>query len=286
MAEPAALLQLKAAFETGISRPLNWRRKQIEGIHDLVQRNFDSLVSAAVRDKRLSRAEVMLELALALQYTKHEIDKLVRFGKSNRTRSGNSVSLLNGSQPRHDIRINSIGIVLIKAHWAYPYSSLLGPIIASFAAGNLWVLDAGSSAITELLSSLLPDFLDHSGFLLDLQHGTTGLVDMPSSSAAILEISSSGAVSVLDSTSAPSSSSIYVHESGNARNAATALVHAKLAFNGQAPNVPSVAFVDDAVYPQFHSAMHEALKHYDSKLGRTTKDDSNAPLQILELTSV
>ncbi|KAE9395882.1 hypothetical protein BT96DRAFT_1042757 [Gymnopus androsaceus JB14] len=243
MAEPAAFLELKAAFETGISRPLNWRRKQIEGIHD----------------KRLSRAEVMLELALALQYTKHEIDKLVRFGKSNRTRSGNSVSLLNGSQPRHDIRINSIGIVLIKAHWAYPYSSLLGPIIASFAAGNLWVLDAGSSAITELLSSLLPDFLDHSGFLLDLQNGTTGLVDVPPSSAAVLEISSSGAVSVLDSTSVPSSSSIYVHESGNARKAATAFVHAKLAFNGQAPNVPRVALVDDAVYPQFHSAMHEAL---------------------------
>ncbi|KAE9395865.1 hypothetical protein BT96DRAFT_997245 [Gymnopus androsaceus JB14] len=223
MAEPAALLQLKAAFETGISRPLNWRRKQIEGIHDLVQRNFDSLVSAAVRDKRLSRAEVMLELALALQYTKHEIDKLVRFGKSNRTRSGNSVSLLNGSQPRHDIRINSIGIVLIKAHWACePIQLTPGTYNRKFAAGNLWVLDAGSSAITELLSSLLPDFLDHSGFLLDLQHGTTGLVDMPSSSAAILEISSSGAVSVLDSTSAPSSSSIYVHESGNARNAATA----------------------------------------------------------------
>jgi hypothetical protein len=62
---PVSILKLKAAFDTGLSRPLGWRRKQIEGIHgkqniptkerklivatDLVQKNTESLVGVALK---------------------------------------------------------------------------------------------------------------------------------------------------------------------------------------------------------------------------------------------
>ncbi|KAF4620374.1 hypothetical protein D9613_000455 [Agrocybe pediades] len=261
---PAPIVNLKAAFDTGLSRPLGWRRKQIEGIHDLIQKNTDLLANAALEDDRLNRAEVLLELTSALQLAKSKVAELVAYEKSRNSFSSASKGVIGNRKARVANRSNPSGIVLVKADWAYPYSSLLNSAIVSLASGNLCLLSPTFSSVSSTLSHLLPRFLDHSAYaILDsnkLDKSSAQLISGTTASLTNLTFSPSGSVTVSEAVEPASAPAIaYVHETGNAQAAGQALVHAKLAFNGRSPFAPSIAFIDDAIYDDVLVAVKSAL---------------------------
>ncbi|KAF8813042.1 hypothetical protein BYT27DRAFT_7182017 [Phlegmacium glaucopus] len=270
---PIPVLKLKAAFDTGVSRPLGWRRKQIEGIHDLVQKNTESLVSAALKDDRLTRTEILLELTSVLQLAKQKVEELVEYERSRVAFTTASRGVFGTLRGRVTARSNPSGIVVIKSDWAYPYSSLLNSMVASFANGNLCLVVPSSAAISTILSSLFPLFLDHSGFatldLADITKSTARLLSTSSSPSLVnLSISPSGDIFVTESASAPSATSVaYIHETGDAPAAGHALVHAKIAFNAQSPFAPTIAFVDDAVYQAVVASVKGALRDLAARRG-------------------
>ncbi|KIK63257.1 hypothetical protein GYMLUDRAFT_95853 [Collybiopsis luxurians FD-317 M1] len=286
---------LKAAFETGFTRPLEWRRKQIEGIHDLVQKNADELISIAVQDEYQNRAEILLELSLILQSAKEEVTQLIRCGKPSF-----SAFRLSDYHTKQTSRSYPAGIVAIKSHSAYPYSSLLLPMITTIAAGNISVLITGSPAVYKLLSSLLPRFLDHSAFfMVDVNNPVPEFSTTISPAIMGITVLSAGSLHLHDVVSSPSSPSLmYIHGSGEISCAAKTLVRAKLAFNGQASLAPSLVFVDLSVYSAFCFAVRDALASHVSKSGgKQLKEPANGigmsgmrlfsdgPIRIFELVN-
>ncbi|KAF8810811.1 hypothetical protein BYT27DRAFT_7185480 [Phlegmacium glaucopus] len=302
---PVPILKLKAAFDTGLSRPLGWRRKQIEGIHDLVQKNAESLVNAALKDDRLTRTDILLELTSVLQLAKQKEEELVKYERSRVAFTTVSRGVLGTLRGRVAARSNPSGIVVIKSDWAYPYSSLLSNMVASFANGNLCLVVPSSAAISTILSSLFPLFLDHSGFAVldpvDITKSTARLLSTSSSPSLVnLSISPSGDIFVTESASVPSATSVaYIHETGDAPAAGHTLVHAKLVFNAQSPFAPTIAFVDDAVYPAVVASVKSALRDSAGRQGAQGADGvvesfvkdgkmkvlNNDPLWVLEAGS-
>ncbi|ESK96634.1 aldehyde dehydrogenase [Moniliophthora roreri MCA 2997] len=270
------LHQLKAAFDTGLSRPVSWRRKQLEGIHGAVQANLEKLVNAAVQDERLVRTEVLLELDCVLDFIKSKLDELVSNANTNFNYAKSDIGL-GALQIRKSSRYTPAGVVLIQSSWAYPYSSLLIPAVSAFAAGNVCAFVASSiPAVAKLLSSTFSTFLDQNGHaFLDVSSSDeeTHLFDTPTPSVSVLDISiTSSKVGVVKVSTTPSDSSVaYVHESGNIKAAAREITDAKLAFNGLAPRAPSVVLVDYSVYDEFRAQLIDAAgSRHNLPSGRLT----------------
>ncbi|KIK51466.1 hypothetical protein GYMLUDRAFT_78192 [Collybiopsis luxurians FD-317 M1] len=281
MSEEKIFTVLKAAFETGFTQPLEWRQKKIEGIRDLVQKNADKFISIAMQDNCQNRAEILLEHSLILQSAKEEVAQLIQCNKP----------LLQSS------RSYPAGIVAIKSHSAYPYSSLLLPMITTLAAGNISVLilntiHTGSPAIYKLLSSLLPHFLDHSAFFItiDVNNPVPEFSNTTSPAIMGLAVSSSGSLHLRDVVSSPSSPSLmYIHGSGDVSCAAKTLVP---------PLAPGLMFVDFSVYSAFCFSLRDALAfHFPRSGGKQLKDPANgigasgmrlfsdSPIRIFELVN-
>ncbi|KAK7035462.1 hypothetical protein VNI00_011755 [Paramarasmius palmivorus] len=261
MANITRLHELKAAFETGLSRPISWRRKQLEGIHDAIKANVEELVNGAVQDERLVRTEVLLELDCVLDAIKSKLNELVSNADAAFSYTTSDIGL-GALHVRKASRHTPAGVILIQSSWAYPYSSLLIPAVSAFAAGNVCAFVATSiPAVAEVLSSTFSRFIDQSGHaFLDItsSEAETHLFDIPIPSVSVLDIGATTVSAVKVSTTPSSPSVAYVHESGNVKVAAQNVVEAKLAYNGLAPRAPSVVLVDYSVYDEFRAELVSA----------------------------
>ncbi|TFK36288.1 Aldehyde/histidinol dehydrogenase [Crucibulum laeve] len=266
MSNQTSFLKLNAVFDTGVSRSLSWRRKQLQGIHDLVQNNSEPLVKAALRDSRLTRAEVLLELASVLELVRSEIDGIKKYSKSSAAFKSSVRSSVDSVHQRVASRQLPAGVIVVKSSWSHPYSSVLGAAALAYAAGNVVAYAISDKAVASTLAPLFSTNLDQSGYeLLDLStfdKAHAHILDAVSPSVSLLEVANDGSVYAASvATPLPKSCVVYVHTSGNVKAAAWAIAASKAAFNGQAPLAPTVAFVDNAVYEEFRFELLTALRN-------------------------
>lgn len=157
------------------------------------------------------------------------------------------------------------------------------------------------------LAPLLRSFLDQLGYVIinasDINKIHLHIFNLPTPSVCALHVNKDGSVPTFQAAS-PSASpaAVYIHSSGvkgNAREVARAIVGSKLAFNGQAPLAPWVAYIDDAVYEQFAAELKAAAHESGFQTGKDAsvrgvveplikngaKALCQAPLYILEETT-
>ncbi|TFK52661.1 hypothetical protein OE88DRAFT_1807533 [Heliocybe sulcata] len=320
-----AFLQLDASFVSGASRPYNWRRKQLQGVHDLIQKHTDDLLAAALKDDRLARSEVLLELGSVLQSVKTELSKVVKASKvSAKSSTADVLGLFKQRQRVKDTK-NPAGVILITPHWAFPFVTTLGTLVSAYAAGNvaaLYIPPTTTSSVADVLSSLLPRYIDQLSFAIlslpQLSKSHLHLIEaLPSPSISALKVGKDGSLSfdippaIAGALHGPST--VYVHQSSlskpgcsrrisEAQDIATALVQAKLAFSGESPMAPWIAYFDDEVYDDIATELVKAVSFIGNGLQSATrikeaesakdlveailKDGANAltsgPLYILE----
>lgn len=150
--------QLKVAYESGLTRPLAWRRAQLNALRRLVTENRDAFVSAAMADLGKPTAEtVMMELNLVA-------------GEAQFVRNRLGLWAARHPKPMHWMMQPATGwtiaepkgVVLIISPWNYPVLLALEPLADALAAGNAVCLKPSelSPNTSKLLAELVPQYLD------------------------------------------------------------------------------------------------------------------------------
>jgi aldehyde dehydrogenase (NAD+) len=153
---------LRASFEAGYTRGLDWRRQQLLALRLMLHDHRDALASALradvgkpeIESLQGELAEIALEASFALKH-------LAKWMRPERV----GPLTLPG---RRKVMWDPLGIVLILSPWNYPVGLLLAPLVGAIAAGNCAVLRPAESAVrtSALLAELVPRYLDPGAIAL------------------------------------------------------------------------------------------------------------------------
>jgi len=149
---------LRATFDTGRTRALEWRRDQLGRLDTLLRDHEDELTAALTADLGKSAFEgystelglVRTEIAYALAHL-DEWAKPVRVRPSIAQRPGRVYTL---AEPK--------GVALVIGAWNYPVQLSLLPLAAALAAGNCVVVKPSevSATTSSTIARLLARYLD------------------------------------------------------------------------------------------------------------------------------
>ncbi|SDH18220.1 aldehyde dehydrogenase family protein [Klenkia brasiliensis] len=150
--------RVRAVFDSGRTRDLGWRRRQLEGMVRLLEEGKEDLARAIQADLRRSELEaVMLDLVATRSEAQLAVKQLASWVKPRRVRT--PVAALPG---RSWVQYEPVGVALVIAPWNYPVHLALAPMVAALAAGNCVVLKPSeiTAHVSAVLADLVPRYLD------------------------------------------------------------------------------------------------------------------------------
>jgi aldehyde dehydrogenase (NAD+) len=153
-----AVRRLRRTFSTGRTRPLAWRRAQLERLAALIVEREEALLGALHADLGKPRVEAWpSELGIVLGEIDTALAGLERWAAPEEV---HTPWLYRPSSSR--VFREPLGVALIIGPWNYPVQLLLSPLVGALAAGNCVVLKPSelSPATSSVLASALPRFLD------------------------------------------------------------------------------------------------------------------------------
>ncbi len=148
----------RAAYASGRTRPLAWRREQLESLERMLTERAPQIREALWTDLRKNEVEAQLtEIASVTGEIQFAVKNLDSWTADRKVRS----SALLGPA-RATIHREPLGTVLIIGPWNYPINLVLSPLVGALAAGNAVVLKPSevSSACSAVIATLVPDYLD------------------------------------------------------------------------------------------------------------------------------
>lgn len=144
-------------FNTGASKPLEWRLAQLTAMNQMLLEHKDDFTSALAADLGKHPAEAWLtEIGFLTAELAHTIKHLQGWLKPRKA----SVPL--ALQPAKATTVlEPLGVVLVIAPWNYPIQLLLAPIIGALAAGNTVVAKPSemAPASSAVLARWIPEYL-------------------------------------------------------------------------------------------------------------------------------
>ena len=155
---PAAVQRLRRTFGSGVTRPLEWRRTQLQRLAALAKENRDRLVEALQQDFGKPTVEALLtDVAIIAAEATEASKQLKKWMKPERVAT--PAQQMPG---RARVVREPLGVVLIIAPWNYPVQLLLSPLVGALAAGNCAVLKPSELTphTSAVLADLVPRYLD------------------------------------------------------------------------------------------------------------------------------
>ena len=126
----------RAFFQTGATRPIEFRRAQLEKLSAALARHEATLLAALHADLRKSAIQgYTTELGLLQAEIRHALKNLSRWGAPVRRRTPWFVAPARGW-----VQSEPFGVALILGPWNYPVQLLLTPLVSAVAAGNCVML--------------------------------------------------------------------------------------------------------------------------------------------------
>ncbi|WEO76740.1 aldehyde dehydrogenase family protein [Cryobacterium sp. SO2] len=154
----AAVMRMRAGYDSGRTRPIAWRRAQLRALRRLLTENQGALQDALHADLRKSPTESdVTEIGILVREIDHTLRHLGRWLKPRRV----PVPLVVLPSTATIVR-EPLGVVTVIAPWNYPVQLLLAPLIGAIAAGNTVVLKPSelAEATSALIARLVPVYLD------------------------------------------------------------------------------------------------------------------------------
>ncbi len=128
--------QMRTYFETGVTKPYNFRIEQLKKLKAIVQKYEIEIFEALHKDLHKSKEECWItENGFFLSEMAVAIKKLSSWMKPEKV----GTNLLNIPSSSF-IMPEPLGVVLIISPWNYPFQLLLTPLIGAITAGNCVVL--------------------------------------------------------------------------------------------------------------------------------------------------
>lgn len=155
---------VRRTFDTRVTRPLSWRKRQLERMIAMLEENEAELSEALAIDLGKPAVEgFVTDIAFVIGEVKLMLKNLRRWNRPERVRT--PIVALPATSKRIP---EPLGVVLVIAPWNYPIQLLLVPAAGAIAAGNAVVMKPSevSSATSQVLARLVPKYLDPSAVVL------------------------------------------------------------------------------------------------------------------------
>ncbi|XP_028397604.1 aldehyde dehydrogenase, dimeric NADP-preferring-like [Dendronephthya gigantea] len=150
--------KLHAAFLSGKTRSLEFRKQQLHQLHKLLSENKDELLDALQEDLRKPLAEsILFEVQFALSETCDALNNIDDWVKPVYVPK----DILNKMNTIYNI-YEPLGVSLIITPWNYPIMIIFMPLVAAIAAGNCVLIKPSELApkTGALAESLISKYLD------------------------------------------------------------------------------------------------------------------------------
>jgi aldehyde dehydrogenase (NAD+) len=159
---PATLARLRQTFDSGKTRPIEWRLAQLGEIERAMRDHESDFAEALKKDLGKCRFEaVMTEMSFVEQEAKYARKHLRSWMRHT------SVRTPMMAQPGSSyIEPEPKGVVLIIAPWNYPLSMVVAPLVGAVAAGNCAIMKPSeiTTHTSAALAAILPRYLDKDAF--------------------------------------------------------------------------------------------------------------------------
>jgi aldehyde dehydrogenase (NAD+) len=142
-------------FATGVTRPLEFRRKQLKKLSFALQHHEAELLAALQADLGKSPYQsISSELGLVHAEIQQALRQLTRWAAPVRRRTPWLVAPASGW-----VQAEPLGVALILGPWNYPVQLVLAPLVSAIAAGNVIVLKPSELAphTANVLTKLLTE---------------------------------------------------------------------------------------------------------------------------------
>ena len=160
----AVVDEARAAFNAGVTRPLEWRRSQLKAMIRMLEEQQDEFAAALRSDLGRGPEEAWLyDLGFSIGEIRLMLKNLKKWT------SPRKVPTPLVAKPGISRRIpQPLGVVLVIAPWNYPVQLLIIPAAGAIAAGNAVIMKPSevSSATSALLARLAPQYLDSKAITL------------------------------------------------------------------------------------------------------------------------
>ncbi|KAH8553761.1 Aldehyde/histidinol dehydrogenase [Umbelopsis sp. PMI_123] len=160
---PTTVNSLRSVFNTGLTKSLDFRKKQLQGLIDLCNENTEAIVEALHKDLRKHKVEAVVgEISLVVDECQYMIKNLHKLAKPEHT----SKRFLMNSTDKTLIRKEPKGVALVIGAWNYPFQLLLLPFVGAIAAGNTAVIKPSevSAHTAALITELVPKYLNQDAY--------------------------------------------------------------------------------------------------------------------------
>ncbi|MFE7933563.1 aldehyde dehydrogenase family protein [Streptomyces sp. NPDC057456] len=159
--EPAAEVvgRLRATFNTGVTRGLDWRVNQLQRLRAMLVENEKELLEALWADLRKNTTEAKLaEIDLTVGHIDETLASLENWLQPRPV----EVPALFGPTTTAHTKYDPLGVVLVIGTWNFPVHLLIDPIIGALAAGNAVVAKPSDISVhtSAVLSRLLRQYFD------------------------------------------------------------------------------------------------------------------------------
>jgi aldehyde dehydrogenase (NAD+) len=154
----ALVARLRASFNAGRTRPLDWRRAQLKALRKMLTEREPELLDALGADLGKPSLEAW---ATEIGFTINEIDYTLRHLR-RWTRTKRAATPLATKPAKGRLTPEPLGVVLVIAPWNYPVQLALAPVVGAIAAGNAVVLKPSEVTpnTSNVLAHFLPEYLD------------------------------------------------------------------------------------------------------------------------------
>jgi aldehyde dehydrogenase (NAD+) len=154
----AVVDRLRAAFRSGVTRPVSWRREQLAQLRRLLVEGEDELMEAVGVDLAKPSGEAyMAEIGLTVAEIRHIEKHLDAWMAPRRVKVP-----LKMRPASARIISEPLGVALVLAPWNLPVQLLLMPLATALGAGNAVVLKPSEIAphVSAAMARLIPKYLD------------------------------------------------------------------------------------------------------------------------------
>jgi len=252
---PALVKPLRATFDSGRSRPLEWRTEQLAGLRQMMEECEDEIVGALAADLGRPKAEAF---AADIGHVRSELHHLHRHVASWMKPSRARVPLA-AAPGRAFVQAEPLGVVLVIAPWNYPVQLLVEPVAVALAAGNCVVAKPSelAPACSAAMARLLPRYVDADAVAVvegGVEESTALLAErwdyiFFTGSTAVGHVVAEAAAKHLTPTTLElgGKSPTYVHASANLDVAARRIAWGKFLNAGQTCIAPDYVLADRSI---------------------------------------
>ncbi|NNE72806.1 MAG: aldehyde dehydrogenase family protein [Acidimicrobiales bacterium] len=160
----AGIATARATFDSGRTRPLAWRKAQLDGLLRVLKEGEAELSAALATDLGKPTTEGWAaDIGTPASEIRHIRKHLAKWMAPRKAK------LPMSAQPgKGTIVPEPLGVALIIAPWNYPVQLLIEPLAAALAAGNAAVLKPSelAPATAEVLTTLLRRHLDNEAIFI------------------------------------------------------------------------------------------------------------------------